>query len=419
MTYTASQEPDHLTNPSSIPAFVSFAPSSSLFTTATSNPKAKSKTLMPSAEALAKAAQRLAQWDKEFEDEVPGNGVSAEEEEVVKASTSKGFGGFESASTAGFSSASAAGFSSASAAGFSSASASGLGLGISGGGGGGSRPVLGTLENSFQPPSTPTPAGKGFAPLVSRIAPTLNNAKEKKEFKSPLLTTLNTPAPARASSHVPAFSSPLKPTAHKGGTKAFVAPTRLGVAGPSTPIRPPPLPSASTVTPIRPPAFTSPAKKSLGVTPRRTETTGGLGKKPGSGFSTPFKAGMRPGESGRMALDTPSTRTVASPAVHVTGSGRVGTVATSKGKGKGRATYFDLCKRFDLRRWMGGFLTTVWFGLFIVAPKEERVPLATCGLRPQRYEERELEEMGMYVVLHLSFFCSLTLFPATSKNSAK
>ncbi|KAI0785380.1 hypothetical protein BC629DRAFT_1700031 [Irpex lacteus] len=79
---------------------------------------------------------------------------------------------------------------------------------------------------------------------------------------------------------------------------------------------------------------------------------------------------MRPGESGRMALNT---RTVASPAVHVTGSGRVGTVATSKGKGKGRATYFDL------------------------SPKEERVPLATCGLRPQRYEERELEEMGINI----------------------
>ncbi|KAI0094432.1 hypothetical protein BDY19DRAFT_901619 [Irpex rosettiformis] len=293
-----------------VPVFTGFTTGSNLFNPA----KAKAKTLMPSAEALAKAAQRLAQWDKEFDDEVTDTSIVSElrEEAQAAAAPNISFGGFSTA--------------------------------------GAIRPVLGAMENSFsdqQPPNTPSPAGpsgltgRSFSPLVPR-----GTGDKKKEFKSPLLTTAASRTQQASSTYV---SSPLKPK-FTSGTKGFVPPTR--VAGPSTPVRP--------VAPISSP------KKSLGVTPRRPTTS--VGKKPM--FSTPFKTGMRPGEPGRAALDTTK---IASLAVHIVGSGKTGPPVSKRIKGKGRATYFDL------------------------SPPGERQPLATCGLRPQSYEQHELEEMGINI----------------------
>ena len=265
------------------PAFTGFTTGSNLFNPA----KSKSKILMPSAEALAKAAQRLAQWDKEYIDELDEN----DDAPIMPEETSPEM--TPSTSLSGFSSAAGA-----------------------------FRPVLNGVENSFseqQPPSTPSPAGpsglagRSFSPLVPRGA-----TDKKKEFKSPLLTTPASRTQQQTSSSY--VSSPLK-SKFTGGTKGFVTPMR--VAGPSTPGKP--------SMPISSP------KKSLGVTPRRV--TGSVGKKPA--FSTPFKAGMRPGEPGRAVL---SVTQVASPAVRVIGSGKIPFVGGGKSKGKGRATYFDLCR---------------------------------------------------------------------------
>jgi breast cancer 2 susceptibility protein len=239
--------------------------------------KAKPATLMPSAEALAKAAKQLAQWDKEFDDESADPSLV---DELLGESTVS-FKGFASAA-------------------------------------GAFRPASDDLENPFsvrQPPGTPSPAGpsgfRSFSPLVP--------LDKKKEFKPPFLVK---PATQIKQTTADYSGSPLKPK-RTVETRGFVVPTRI--AGPSTPLRP--------TTPLSPP------RKSLGITPRRV--VGNSAKKPA--FNTPFKAGMKPGEAGRVALDAARA---AKTAVHVIGSGRMPSVpSSSKNKGKGRATDLDFGER--------------------------------------------------------------------------
>lgn len=119
---------------------------------------AKTNVLVPSAEALAKAAETMQRWQKEMEDEFPDPADLDQDPDYHDPSPAF-------------------------------------------------RPVLGAVENSVierQPPGTPSPVGDGFrslSPLIHRAAP-----KRKHGFKSPLLTT-STASTSGSSDYV---ASPLK-----------------------------------------------------------------------------------------------------------------------------------------------------------------------------------------------------------------
>lgn len=154
------------------------------------------------------------------------------------------------------------------------------------------RPALRALDNSPGPggvPESPSPAGPGFARASATTGklPALGLGRGNKPFKSPLLTR---PASATAvPSPKPAYvNSPLNPNA------AASASTSKPMAPFATPTRP----GTSSFTPLVPRGGT-PAK-SLGLTPRRLGFTSAVGKPK---FVTPFKAGMRPGEPGRLELE--------------------------------------------------------------------------------------------------------------------
>ncbi|KAI0695617.1 hypothetical protein BC835DRAFT_1414750 [Cytidiella melzeri] len=260
------------------PAFTGFTTGSNLLQPG----KGSATILMPSAEALAKAAKRLAQWDREFDDEVEDTSIIAELQEDAGTS----FSGFSSAA-------------------------------------GAFRPALIVAQNSPDkiPPSTPTPAGtssaRSFSPLVHR-----GPFDKKLEFKPPLLTAF--PSRVRqASNNIIGSSVNPKRAAESRG---FTAPAR--VAGPSTPVR-------------RTAPLSSP-KKSLGVTPRHA--VGGSLQKPT--FSTPFKTGIKPGDFGRLApAAKPSAnsavRIIGSGNTKPAVAGSSNLLLT-KSKGKQRAAYIDL-----------------------------------------------------------------------------
>lgn len=152
------------------------------------------------------------------------------------------------------------------------------------------RPALRTLENSFGPggtPDSPSPAGVGFARASGMAGklPALGLGKGSKPFKPPLLTR---PKPATATPTKPVYvNSPLNPKAAASTSTsmptAFVTPTR---------------PKMSSFTPMVPRVGGTPSK-ALGLTPRRLGFTSAVGMPK---FITPFKAGMRPGEAGRLEL---------------------------------------------------------------------------------------------------------------------
>lgn len=144
------------------------------------------------------------------------------------------------------------------------------------------RVILGAVENSTTPspspplpqpdaPATPTSIRVGFK---TSSAATGGPFASRKPFKSPLLRK-----PA-----VPSYiASPLNPNRSSTSTAPK---TPLKAAFPSTPAGP------ST-------AFVSPVKKVLGTTPRRSTSSPAQKKT----FVTPFKPGMRPGELGRARLE--------------------------------------------------------------------------------------------------------------------
>ncbi|TFY61563.1 hypothetical protein EVJ58_g4449 [Rhodofomes roseus] len=217
-------------------------------------------------------------------------------------------------------------------------------------GGGFGRPALRVLENSFAPasgaPDSPTPAGSGFG-RASNLSSKLPALGRNKGFKSPLLTRpVATPRTAAGTSYV---NSPLNPNTIASTSKlppAFATPTR---------------PGTSSFMPLVP--RTTTPSKSLGLTPRRLGFSSAAGKPQ---FVTPFKAGMKPGESGRLDLEQKMSEASQKTSVTVIGNAKP---ARHIDKAPRKATFFDLTK------------------------SESRQTLESSGLRPQMYDEVELSHM--------------------------
>ncbi|KAJ3534723.1 hypothetical protein NM688_g7090 [Phlebia brevispora] len=211
---------------------------------------------------------------------------------------------------------------------------------------------------------TPTPVARGFhAPGLKTGLQT--NAKQ---FKSPLLSKV-----ASTNSHAP---SPLNSRSNFAPASTFVSPATPArkTTGFTTPLRTTSEPGPSTFTTpssvgfgsaLASSGFSTPiSSKSLGTTPKRSTVVGGMRK---SGFVTPFKPGFRPGEPGRVLLDTKARSTISPDKV------MVASPSGKRDKGKGRETFFDLTK------------------------PPGRQTLESCGLRPQQYTIEELERKGMSV----------------------
>lgn len=201
------------------------------------------------------------------------------------------------------------------------------------------RPALRPMENGGH-----SPARLPDTPLASKNPVHYTNIggglqMKNKQFKSPLL--------------------PLDPGRRVASTSklpsafGFGAASALPAVRPSAPASPPttPLRPGKSVLPTGTPA-TSPGKgRSLGMTPRRTGGPGGLSSasvakgKVKSTFSTPFKAGMAPGEAGRRQLVHDKERAKAngqtrSPVRVYATDGRSAAASTpyaSNGKGKEKA----------------------------------------------------------------------------------
>lgn len=191
---------------------------------------------------------------------------------------------------------------------------------------GGVRPALRALDNSFGPggaPESPSPAGAGFARASGMgKLPALGVGKGKKAFKSPLLTHPNS---ATASPTKPAYvNSPLNPkaatTTSASRSSAFATPTRTGTSSFTPPV----------------PRVGGMPSKSLGLTPRRLGFTSAAGKPK---FVTPFKAGMRPGEPGRLELEQKAKEALQQANVTVVGSPRP---AYYNNKATAKTTFFRI-----------------------------------------------------------------------------
>lgn len=264
----------------SAPAFVGFQTGSSLLNP--DNGMKKSAWSAPSAEALAKAAERMKRWQAEIDKEFAKE--STQETELPE--------GHEP----------------------SRRPASG-------------RIVLGSVENSGRPsasqplsqpdpPDTPSPVRTEYKGAGATIGSSLNN---RKPFKSPLMNKTAGPS----SSYI---ESPLNPNraltfSSARGASSFMTPLKAAfpsaVAGPSTSV--------------------SPTKKALGATPRRV---GGSSVKK-STFVTPFKPGMRPGQPGRTHLGA-TQKTAGSPFAGSSAVIEITATPSRDDKGKGRAVFFDL-----------------------------------------------------------------------------
>ncbi|KAF7303152.1 hypothetical protein MKEN_01278900 [Mycena kentingensis (nom. inval.)] len=171
-----------------------------------------------------------------------------------------------------------------------------------------------------------------------------------------------TPSPAessRSSIPAPKFSSPLSLLAPKG--KGFKAPTF--VSSPLNPRRPPTSSLANPIlaTPIRPPLATT----------SQTPFSSSRNPKTKPAFKTPFKAGMKPGEAGRAALDQPRPT---SPALFTTPA-----------------------RQLQPSLWSTPVTPRVTRRFFDLIPCVGRKTLATSGLAPQSYTTTELEEHGIIV----------------------
>ncbi|KAI0654510.1 hypothetical protein C8Q70DRAFT_523623 [Cubamyces menziesii] len=305
----------------------------------------KSNWAAPSAEALARAAARMKQWEAEFEHE---DTSSASETQNAENTAPSGSVIRQASQPPSFQTP--------------------------------LRPALRPVENGFavspaQPPDTPSPAGaapKSNAPTHFTVVAGMQI--KNKPFKSPLISRPQQPRTASATS--PYVNSPLNPgrptdfrVASSSKLPSAFATSAEASTGPSTPAKGPAGTSAF-VSPVKPggAAFMSPVK-SLGMTPRRTGMLGaGKGK-----FSTPFRPGMAPGEPGRSQLGQKmrqeQTEAAAGRPVQILAGGS----PTKKGKEKKTYGFFDL------------------------NPPPDRKTLAESGLRPMSYTEEELEHMGINV----------------------
>jgi breast cancer 2 susceptibility protein len=153
-------------------------------------------------------------------------------------------------------------------------------------------------------------------------------------------------------------------------------------------------------------------KSLLGVTPRVVNASSNPSavRSTPAKFVTPFKAGMRPGEKGRVALEGAKKekdrdREVLSSSMVVPMKQRTGNMANVvKGNAKRRWKAFDLCEFSDLF-----FFPHIGGSPFVVAPPPNRQSLASSGFVPQSYDFDDLEAMGMYVYPFRHFLPSRTL----------
>ncbi|RPD82278.1 hypothetical protein L226DRAFT_607431 [Lentinus tigrinus ALCF2SS1-7] len=222
------------------------------------------------------------------------------------------------------------------------------------------RPALQPMENNgfspVQPPDTPlasknptryTDIGKG-------------QLMKNTQFKSPVINRAR--VLSGSAIHTVSPLNPMHPSESKiASTPKLPATSGFGSASS--------LPQSVPVTPMRPgpskiPTTTSPGKgKSLGMTPRRGVGPQSVGK---GRFSTPFKAGMAPGQPGRTQLDLQAGAQAQTPA-------RVVEAQPSSARAKPRKDY----KYFDLN------------------PRPDRKTLASSGLHPQSYTDDEMLDMGI------------------------
>ncbi|KAI1793117.1 hypothetical protein LXA43DRAFT_1060141 [Ganoderma leucocontextum] len=293
----------------------------------------KSSWSAPSAEAIARAAQRMKQWEEDFaREEASTSATSAKQDiENVHAGPSSSPSVSRPAAAPSFQTP--------------------------------LRPALRPMENS--------PAQLPDTPLAAKNPTHYTNIgggvqMKNKPFKSPLVN-------AKKQAFTPATSaarpgSSLNPAKATSGSKlpavfTFGTASTVPTAVPATPVRAAPMPGPSTLT--------SPGKgKSLGMTPRRMP--GGL-KSVGK-FSTPFKAGMGPGEVSRTQLEV-RMKAEASTQTPV----RVGFRGTPASSAKGKAVARNEYKFFDMN------------------PRPDRKTLASSGLRPESYTRNDLEDMGIDV----------------------
>ncbi|KAI0368834.1 hypothetical protein BV20DRAFT_968597 [Pilatotrama ljubarskyi] len=337
--------------PASQAGFSSAAAAQVGFSSAAQLNGGKSSWAAPSEEALARAAQRMKQWEAEFDREEDSPSASGAENNAP-ASTSP-----------------------------SIAPSSTTPLQTP------ARPALRPMENGFssaQAPDTPSPAGPGpvaapkSAPHYTVVA---GMQIKNKPFKSPLV---NRPQaqPRSVSAPSPYVGSPLNPARSTGfrvasGSRLPAAFSDAGaVAGPPNPAQTGPGTSAF-VSPVKAntasssSSFVSPVK-ALGMTPRRMGISGSVGK---GKFSSPFKPGLARGDPGRSQLEQKlkeeQARAASAGPMQIHG----GATRTPSRKGKEKKTF----EFFDLN------------------PPPERKNLATSGLRPLSYAEEDLEDMGINV----------------------
>ncbi|KAF7972587.1 hypothetical protein HWV62_17384, partial [Athelia sp. TMB] len=222
-------------------------------------------------------------------------------------------------------------------------------------------------------PDTPSPAGMGFGRAslggaITSFASPLQARSKVKPFSSPLLKKQ---AP---STQLPTFtSSPLNPARSSGSgfTPALAAhATQQPHPFASTPLNAFITPSLSSTTGTSGPGviLSTPMRPSLGVTPRA------FGRSMPAKFVTPFKPGMRPGEAGRAALESPSKPPPPAKLLHAPTSASAFQSNPAKP-----------VEAKDTTRWKA----------FNVSPPQERQTLFTCGLIPQTYDSDELEVMGI------------------------
>ncbi|KAK7026152.1 breast cancer type 2 susceptibility [Favolaschia claudopus] len=258
------------------------------------------------------------------------------------------------------------------------------------------RPALRTLDNAiYNTPATPSPASfsrpsSSVAFSSSAIGSVNGKALTKpRPFKSPLL-----PASARnasvAKSGFAHASSPLNPGARPPPSFASASSQHPLVAPsftPQTPLRPGPS-SASFVTPMR-----------LGM----PSSVGSRLSKNRPAFQTPFKAGMKPGEPGRVLLEAREKAKAAESSLAMSVPGKQGNDRPAGNMNRAGKQFFDLTK------------------------PASRQTLLSSGLMPQQYTSERLENFGIVVselkqmtpmlALYYSFHTPSTTDPSNAPPS--
>ncbi|KAI0673760.1 hypothetical protein C8Q78DRAFT_1186090 [Trametes maxima] len=343
---------------------VGFAPASQIaqvgFSSAVQLHGGKSNWAAPSAEALARAAKRMEQWEADFDREDGGRNPSdVHNTENTAPPNSEPPVQHPSAHVQ-------------------------TPL----------RPALRPMENAFssaQTPGSPSPAGamEKKPPHFTVVA---GMHIKNTPFKSPLIArpqgqprSFSVPSPLNAvrgtgfrvasgSRLPPAFSAanssagPSTPAKPAPGTSAFVSPLKPVAVTLASPLKPSASSSTSQIQ-AGTSSFASPVK-ALGMTPRRMGVSSTVGK---GKFSTPFKPGMAPGEPGRSQLEEKLREEQVNAAAAQPLQVYVGGTPSRKGKEKKTFQFFNL------------------------NPPSERKHLASSGLRPMMYEEDELIHMDINV----------------------